>query len=148
VEDIFVSDLLSARALFLDLDGSKVPFILEQTQESHEIVVKLEDVSNPEEAQKLASKKIYLHADEAKIGLASSKTSNESEFLNFTVLDQDGNNRGLIISVLENPHQLLAEIKNDNGTFMAPIHEDLTIDLDMDNKTIQLEISEGLEDLG
>lgn len=147
VDDNFVEELLAARAVFIDLDGSKVPFILESAKETHEIFVKLEGINDPEDATKLASKEIYLHEDEAPKGIASSNTSNDSELLNFTVLNQEGVNKGLIVSIIENPHQLLAEIKNKGGSFMAPIHEDLIIELNEANKTIQLEISEGLEEI-
>ena len=122
-----------------------MPFILEQATETHEILVKLEEINSPESANDLASKDIFLEAKYAQNGMASSEALSDHEYLNLRVFDQDDVNKGLITNVVEHPHQMLVEIKNDTHSFMAPIHEDLIIALDLEAKTIKLEISEGLD---
>jgi len=146
VHDQYIEDLLKARALFIDMDGSDVPFLIKEIKESNHIFVKLDEIEDPQQASQLSSKEIYLHTDEI-TNLSDEVADQESELLNFKVLDQNEVYKGLIINVIENPHQILVEVKNDDKSFMMPLHENLIIQLNPDQQTIQVDIPEGLDEI-
>jgi len=147
VEDNFFNDLFAAKALFIDFDGSQVPFIIESLKDTPDLSVKLEDINDPQQASKLSSREIYLEQKYITEIPNSSKALNSEGLVDYKVLNQDGVDKGLIISIIENPHQLIAEIDKNGSSFMIPIHDDLIIELNPEKKILQIEISEGLDQL-
>src|SRR4026209_804194 len=58
-------DILKSRYLFLDMDGSMVPFNIEDfSAEDTQAVIRFEDVKTHEAAAALVSKKVFLPTDE------------------------------------------------------------------------------------
>ncbi len=144
VEDAYLEDLQKARALFISIDGSKVPFILKSVDDSRSLVVKVEEIDNPEDAQPLLGQEIFLHLDE----VSEKETINSSHALQgYTVLDQDKTQIGTIEELIEFPDQLLAKLSFNGKEILIPIHKDLIISLDETTQTIQLTIAEGLLNL-
>lgn len=146
VHDAFVKDILGAKALFIDMDGSRVPFMIKEIKENNQVFVKLDEIEDPQQASQLSSKEIYLHVDEISLD-NEDHLPQESELLNFKVTDQNGIAKGQIINVIENPHQILVEVQGDEKVFMMPLHENLIIDLNPKQKSIQVEIPEGLDEI-
>jgi len=148
IEERYQADVLNARALFIDLDGSNVPFLIEKRKEGKDVSVKLEEIDTPEQASALSSKSIFLHEEEVKLASADAEVDANSMFDGYTVLNQDGIEKGVILSVTDRSSQLLAEVeKADGNVFIIPLHEDLILELNGEERTIRLEIMEGLEDL-
>lgn len=141
VEDIYLDDLHHARALFISLDGSLVPFIIESVNDQKSLTIKVEDINNPEEAQQLLGKEIFLHQDEVS---EKETTDSQHPLTGYLVIDQDKINIGIIDELLEYPDQLLAQIIVEGKQVLIPIHEDLILSLDDETRQIQLTIPEGL----
>ncbi len=141
VEDNYIEDLKKARALFISIDGSEVPFIIESVTDQKSLLVKLEDIDNPEDVQPLLGNEISLHIDEV-----SEKENLESQhpLTGYRVIDQDDQVIGVIEELIEYPDQLLAKLLIEQKEVLLPIHEDLIIDLNEDEQQIQITIAEGL----
>src|SRR5215212_3488107 len=69
-------DFLSSEYLFLDMDGSIVPFYVEDfSAEGTQAVIHFEDVSTHEAAAALVSKKVFIPRDELPKGFAQEDDS-------------------------------------------------------------------------
>ena len=147
IEDHFKEDALKARALFINLNGSKVPFLLESCEDHGYMIFKVEEINSPEDVSSLLSKELYLDLREVSETALKSTQKTDHPLMNFLVLDQNDSELGKIIEILVYPDQLLAKIVIDKKEILLPIHDDLILDLDEEKKFIKLEIVDGLLDL-
>ena len=146
VEDKYRKDLLSARALFINLNGSRVPFIIESIEERKDLILKLEEITNPEQVSAFLNKEIYLSDLEiSEENIHSNQVSHP--FVGFQIIDQEDNLIGLIEEIIEYPNQLLASLKYKDKPLLIPIHEDLILGIDKSGNSVKLEIAEGLLEL-
>ena len=144
VDEIYVPDLLKARALFIDNDGSQVPFIIESIEDAGSILVKLEEINSPEELSALVSRQIFLESSALSDEALADQTEVKHELVGYHIHDQNDNRIAVIEEIIQYPSQLLAQI-NYNGTeHLIPIHTDLILEMNDDDKVIKLEIAEGL----
>lgn len=146
VEDDFVEDLSSANALFIDLDGSKVPFLINDLQFKNHILVKLDEVEDPQNASDYSSRAIFIESK-----FVSEKEENleasVEDLLAFKVYNADKEYIGAISNIIQNPHQILIEINTPEKAFLMPFHPDLVLDLDPAAGSLEMEIPEGIMDI-
>lgn len=147
IEEPFKEDCLKARALFINLKGSKVPFLVESSQDQGHLIFKLEEIDSPEEVSSLLSKELYL--DKKEVSEATLKDySPEVHFLvGYHVYDQNEVFLGQLLDVIQYPDQLLGKILVKEKEILLPIHEDLILQLNEESQTLKLEIIEGLLEL-
>lgn len=142
----FIPDLTKARALFINLDGSRVPFLIEHIEDGNQLVVKLDAVENPESANALLSKEIFLDSNE--VSHEALNFTKETHYLTgYAIYDQDKKSLGEIIELIEYPNQLLAKLIINSKEALIPVHDDLILDVNEEKKTLNLEIAPGLLDL-
>ena len=145
IEDKYKVDLKKARALFLNLNGSKVPFLIEEVQDLGQFVIKLEEIETPEEVTSLLSKEFYL--DKKEVSIESFAENKAHELVGYSLFDQNENLVGEISDLEEYPNQLMATVTTNSKQVLIPIHNDLIISTDTEKKSITLTIVEGLLDL-
>lgn len=147
IRDQFKPDLSKARALFINLSGSKVPFLLESVEDHGHMVIKVEEIDSPEAVSQLLSKELYLDINEiSDPSLLTSERSNH-QLVGYNITDQHGTALGQILEVIQYPDQLLAKISYKKKDVLIPIHEDLILELVEAKNEIKLEIVDGLLDL-
>ncbi len=142
----FVLDVVRARAIFIKLDGSKVPFLIESAEDQGHVLMKLEEIDSPEAISAYLSKELFLDAEE----ISPENKFEEQEtnaLVGYTIIDQQDNPIGIIIDILEYPEQVLAKVAYQNKEVLVPIHEDLIIELSEDTSNLKLEIADGLLDI-
>ncbi len=144
VEDAYYDDLMKARAVFIDMDGSQVPFLIKEIEVKNHILMRLDELDQPEQASALSLKDIYLEtssvSEEAKNMILE---EDHSLLLNYTVIDQNDAVLGKITEVIENDFQDLLEIKSKSTKFLWPFHPDLVIDQDDEKKILKIQLLEG-----
>ena len=146
IDTEYLDDLSKARALFFDLEGSRVPFLIEELKLSNHVLIKLDEVDSPEKALLLQQKSVYLHDSElSEVPVVMS--TQVDMLVGYNVLDQNGSGKGKIIGLEEYPHQLIATISSQGQEFLLPLHEDMIIQLDESNKCIHLEWPDGIENI-
>jgi len=143
VEDRYKADLLKARALFINIDGSRVPFLIESAEERKDVILKLEEITTPEQVTKFLNKEIYLSDDEISAENLQN-TQAQHPLVGYTITDQNDNAISIIDDIIEYPHQLLASLNYQGKPLLIPIHEDLIVSIDEGGKRVKLEIAEGL----
>ena len=144
IDEAYLEDFFKAKALFISLDGSKVPFLIQSVDNQRSLIVKLEEIDNPEDAQPLLGQEIFLHSDE----ISPRESINTAHVLTgYTILDQENNSVGLIQELIEYPDQLLAKISLEGKDILIPIHTDLILSQDDVSRQLQITIAEGLLNL-
>lgn len=148
--DAFLKVLKKSTYIFVLNFGSKVPYKISSVRGGDPPIVSLEDIDNPEEAEKLCGNPFYfLKSDYLKVKddiLADPLKILEG----FLIIDTvTGKRVGDIISVNEVSGQLLANVF-DNTTdkeFIIPIHNDLIVQLDEEGEILKMQLPEGLLEL-
>jgi len=147
IRDQFKPDFSKARALFINLNGSKVPFLLESVEDHGHMVIKVEEIDSPEAVSQLLSKELYLDIKEISDPSLLTSESSDHQLVGYDITDQHGKFLGQILEVIQYPEQLLAKILYNKKDVLIPIHEDLILELIEEKKKIKLEIVDGLLDL-
>lgn len=147
-EDNAVDVLPELRAIFIDIDGSKVPFLIEDFQIKNHFLIKLDEVDSPEEASEHSLRDIYIDMEEVEDkSLFASQDEMNSELIGFDVYNQEDKFIGTVSDFIDNEFQQLLSVESKGRSFLIPFHEDLLLKFEADRKRIYLEIPEGLTDL-
>lgn len=147
VDHHYLDDLKNARAVFIDLDGSRVPFILEEVTDGNVTLVRVEKIDSPESATPLLNKDLYLASSEVTTSDESDSQDEYHILVGYALWDQNEALVGTILEIQEFPSHIVAKVDRQGKEILIPMHSDLMIDLDEDNKKIVIEVAEGLLDL-
>jgi 16S rRNA processing protein RimM len=145
IDDNYIDDVSSARAIFININGSKVPFLIEKFITDSHLMIKLDEVDSPQDAEQYSAKTVFLDVNE--ITNIDKSESPAHPFLGYAVIDQDNISRGHISSIEEYPNQVMSFITNGDTTIMLPIHEDNIIELNQETQEIMIDIPDGIEEL-
>ena len=141
-DDVF--DRVDADYLVLMIDGILVPFFIEEYRfrSDSNAIIKFEDIDTQERARELTGCNVYFpralaDCDDDSISWAS--------LVGFDLVESNGGKTiGRIASVDDTTINILFEL--EDGT-LIPASEELITDVDKDNKSITINIPEGLLDL-
>ncbi len=136
-------ELNQKEPVFPELDGNLVPFFIEHCywHTPTEARIKLEDVNNKDEAEKLAGFSFFLPLK---------KLSNRSDELKlaalegFQVIDEESGDLGIIKELIENPGQVLILVISEEKEVLIPLVEEFIIAVDPRQKQIITHLPEGL----
>ena len=127
--------------VFIEFDGLPVPFYFEAFNQrgNSRALVRLTGVHNLTDADELAGAVLYaeddLYEDE------------EEDLTGWTVLDADGMKAGVVSAHEDIPGNPCIWVETGHGECLLPLHEELILDVDAKEKTLRMEIPEGLLDL-
>jgi 16S rRNA processing protein RimM len=141
-----LKDVLKAGYLLGEIEGQLIPYFIEQYAEEDELI-KLEGINGPQEARDLSDIAVYLLDKDIK---SSKKEEVDNTFLKgFKLFDQVDKEIGWIEDIIEMPQQILLQISliKDKSIKLIPLHKDLLLNIDEEEKTISLTIVDGLLDL-
>ncbi|HNQ61579.1 MAG TPA: ribosome maturation factor RimM [Bacteroidia bacterium] len=146
-DDINLSpEQFKSQFLFLQLDGLPVPFFVENIREkTNGILVKFDTINNEEEAKKLVGKKVL--AGKIKRDTEEEQEPGWNELLGYTVNDKKYGNLGPILEIQELPMQFLAACSINEKEILFPLHEEIILEIDDENKTIYIDLPDGLLDV-
>ena len=142
VANMYHRSLESCRALFLDIDGNKVPFMLESWQPVDEnYIVKLKHIDDRSESVRMHGSAVMINRSElVDVGEAPVLPD-----LSGFVIEHD-QGAALIIQRLEElPQQTMMVCKaEDDLEVMIPLVEQWIVNIDEDRQVIHMELPEGL----
>ena len=141
-DDVF--DRVDADFLVLRVDGLFVPFYMEECRFRTDTtaLIKFEDVDTVERARELTGCDVYFPR-----ALADSDEEGMSwaEIVGFGIVDANtGQTAGKIASVDDSTLNILFELEDGR---LIPASEELITDIDKENRTITIDIPEGLLEL-
>jgi 16S rRNA processing protein RimM len=140
------TSLKGLEALFVELvKDEMLPYFIQSAKikSEDEIYLKLEGVDTKEAAQQLRQKEIWFteedfHKYAAKSAIVS--------LLGFRLID-DGVDRGAILEIIEQPHQMLARIDLEGKEALIPLHEQTLDKIDKKKKEVHVVLPDGLLDV-
>ena len=136
-------DFLKSKYLFLNMDGSIVPFYIEDfSVEAAGTVIHFEDVNTYEEAATLVLKKVLLPDDELPREFTQ---EDELKSINgYTIVDSKRGAIGPVKDVVETPGQLLILFDYGKAEIMLPANDNTLLKIMKRKKEIHVNIPDGL----
>lgn len=133
-------------AVFIDLDGERLPYLIEDIQYrgANTFVVKFVDVDE-EEAKGLVKAELYLPLSEL-----PPLTGNKfyfHEVIGFSVIDQEKGNIGTCQDFIDISHHPIMQIDREGVEVLIPAIDEIFKEVDRENKTIYIQAPEGLIDV-
>jgi 16S rRNA processing protein RimM len=138
---------LDLESIFVELPSGLVPFFIHKCKlhKSSLLRIDFEQINNEEEAESLIKKNLYLPLN--LLTPLGGKKFYYHEIIGFN-LNEKNKKIGVISNVIEHGVQALFEVIDDEDkSHLIPIHDDLIIKVDRDNKTILVQLPEGLLNL-
>ena len=145
VEDIFLEDLLNSDHFFIKMNGSFVPYFIEDIRETNHLLIKIEEIEDPESALGLVNKEVYLLTKSIR-SEAFSSINEKQEYEGFTIWDK-GVEVGIIEDIELMPQQVIAWVNFNQKRVAIPLAEGLIHEVDAENKKIAMNLPEGILDL-
>ena len=146
-----VTDLLKRNEpVWLFYDGLPVPFYIQSLQGKgpRKAIVRLEDIDTLADAEEAAGKEVWLdptdypELSETDTHILTEDGLTLEDLVGFALLDQDGRSAGTIADIQDYSGNICLELSGSGA--LVPFHDDLIIDIDIENKTLAISISEGL----
>ncbi len=134
-------------SVFVQLDGQLVPFFISDItiQPNGKSRVEFEDINSTQEAKRIVGKKLFLP-----LAVLPKLTGNHfyhHEIEDYQLIDQSETPIGSIKEIQDSPAQDLIVVVNNGKELLIPILEDTIIKLNRKEKTLKVNIQEGLLDL-
>lgn len=140
------TSLKDLQAIFIEeKKKSFLPWFIETTKikSDNEIYLSLEGITNREAALKLTQKEVWLtETDFKKFASRSAPAS----LLGYTIIENE-NPLGLILEVIEQPHQLLCRLEIQNKEVLIPLNEEFLQKIDHRRKQVHVILPDGLLDI-
>lgn len=132
--------------LFIEINKKHIPFKLDsiKTFKNKSYKIKFNEVNDDAYANQLISKSVFIKSNDYPD--LKKETNIYSAIMNFSAFNNEAK-IGEIININENLPQPVFEINYKSKIVMVPIHEDLIIKIDKENKNIFLRIPDGLLDI-
>lgn len=138
---------LKFKSVFIELNKKMVPYFVSKYKISQKQLAYFlfEDIDHIDKAQDLAKKKMFLNR-------SMMPKKNKEEFTyedlkGFKVNDKNHGELGEIIEVREYPQQFIATLIHQQKEVMFPLSEDLILEIDQENKMLEIEFPDGLLDV-
>lgn len=134
-------------SVFVEFGNQLVPFFIESAaiHRNDFLRIRFEDVDTEEKANELIGKRVYLP-----LSMLPKLEGNKfyfHEVIGFNVEDARSGIIGRIDAVNDSTAQPLFEVKNGDRTILIPIIDEFLIAVDRKQKTIKMNLPEGLIDL-
>lgn len=144
-EQEFEQSVAEASRFFLEIDGLLVPFFVAEDglrfRSAKTALVTFDWVETEKYARRLVGSSVYLFNHEI---VDDPEETSIAQFLHFTLLDENGNKVGQISAVDDYAGNIVFTVEAETGEILVPFNEDFLLNIEEEQKTIQLQIPEGL----
>lgn len=130
--------------LVFEIDGTYVPFFIEEYRwkSNNTLLVKFSDIDSQQEALQLTKHNIYIPTEMCPEDAANHLDPNQLN--GYAIIDTKKGNIGTIINTdFITPENAILLLDN---RIIIPLHPDLVAAIDYDNKTITMNLPDGLID--
>ncbi len=141
------TSLKGLEAIFIEEQkDSFIPYFIQSTKikSDKEVLVKLEGLATKEAARKLLQREVWiLEPDFQKFAGVSAPIS----LLGYNMINDDDEDLGEVLEVIEQPHQVLCKIMVNGKEALIPIHEESLEKIDKKNRKVFVTLPDGLLDI-
>lgn len=140
-------ELLDLDVVFAEINGKMVPFFVSscKLQTNNTGNFYFDDVDHIDKAQALVKKKIYLPL--AKMPDRSEDDFHYNDLKGFIVSDETHGELGEVIEVNEYPQQFVATVLYKGTEILFPLNEDMIVEIDETERTLLVDLPDGLLDI-
>ncbi|MDX5346950.1 MAG: ribosome maturation factor RimM [Hymenobacteraceae bacterium] len=140
----YPEDYDDMESVFLEIQGKLIPFFIEhmEPQQKSRFIVKFEDINSMPEADKLRYTRLYLPLDT--LPELDEDQFYFHEIVGYTVVDEKLGKLGAVKEIFNLPHQDLASMDYQGNEVLIPIHEDVVLRVDRNEKLLHVNLPEGL----
>lgn len=133
MRDLAPEDIDIQEPVFIEFDGLPVPFFIQdiKAKGSDKAVIHLNDVDNLKDAEEIVGRPLFAEIE--------FEEDENPDFTGWIILD-NGHKIGICTGLEPIPGNPLLQI----GDLLIPLHEDLIISADPDNRILDLDLPEGL----
>ncbi len=145
IDDSYLEDFKKQKFVFIEIDGYKVPFRIEEISEDRDIIIKLAGCDSSEEMSRYQLNALYLLSEDVEVD-DNEPLSQPNKLISMVIIDQSvGVVIGNIIRVDDYPQQKMAIILDENGKeVLIPLHDSLIDSISIEEQTIYMNLPEGL----
>lgn len=132
------------KSVFLELEGSQVPYFIEECRPNNiGYIIKLETINTVDASKKLVGKKTFSLTE-----FIIEDENSLNEFIGYTIIDSVLGNIGIINDIDDKTNNVIIKIMHASGKeIILPFNDDLIDEIDDDKKTIHFSAPEGLIDM-
>lgn len=147
VEERFEAYLSKGGFVFLDMDGSPVPYRIAGFDVGHHQVLALSGVKHKEEADALGGKELAIPEETVRPRHKRVLSARRDPWDGYTIRDEASGLSFTILRTEEFPQQLMAVVDHDGRELLIPLAEDLIESVDESARVIVMRLPEGLTEL-
>lgn len=133
--------------IFFQLDCSKVPFQITDVEDGPHFVIALEGIATKEESDHLSGKEIWIPEDQISMRHIRIEEAPGQQWHGYVIHDVNSGKSFLLQRTEEFPQQLMAVVELEDREVLIPLHQNLMLEIDEENRIIRMDIPEGLLDL-
>lgn len=143
-------DVMSLSCIILKINGINVPFFFESVRPrgNGNYLVKIEDIDSEARVSTLVNEVVYALSDEVDDQVDGDDDGDgfyASDFIGYSVSTEDGSLSGVIMDVDDATDNYLFVVRTTDGRqVLIPVADEFIVDIDTDNKKLDLELPEGL----
>jgi len=147
VDTEILARIKKLESVFVNINENLIPFFIESLEKrpKSQILVKLLDVSNTDDAEALVGCAIYIPL--TLLPKIKGAQINSIEIEGYKVIDLNLGETGTVTTIMEMPQQSLLVIDFNGKEILIPIVEEIIKKVDKKSKTIHIEAPEGLIEL-
>ena len=139
--DNTISLIENLDTIFIDIDGAFVPFQIKKSKSHKKNIfrVLLEGISSESEAKDFLKKSVYIN-----------KLENQNNINNIVDNFNIYNNNeylGIVVSTINKTGQTIVEVKMSKKTVLIPFVDEFIVEINYEEKKIQMILPEGLLDI-
>ena len=142
IEDIYWDDFIETSHMFVKIMGNYVPYFIEDIRETNHLLVKIEDIDNPEQASSLGLHEIYLREKDL-TSQVYMRQREKWDLEGFTLCDK-GEPVGIIETIENHPGQIMAVILYKNQKKHIPLADQLILDIDPESRMLNMDLPQGI----
>ena len=150
VEERYLEDFANADHIFIEINGSKVPYFIEDLRGGNELIIKLEDIDDINAAKLITSKELFLKEEQIiPAEKRTHKVKGEEDFdtEGFVLKSPENEVIGEVKEILHMPGQFMASVTTKSGDKFIPLNEHFVVKLNRPSREIIVDLPEGLLDL-
>jgi 16S rRNA processing protein RimM len=138
--------LQKMESVFIETEGILVPFFISESEEIGEgyLWLKFEGYESSDRVAEFTSCRIFMTKG---VSIEEQRPGTDS-LIGFEVSDRKKKTAGIIKRIIHNPGQDLIVLESEGGKeILIPLHSDLISGYNEEEKTLEMDIPEGLETL-
>lgn len=146
LEKNFIENIPEMESVFLEIEGRPVPFFIDNQEYSGADLLRLQFVgySSNEKISEFVGCRVFLTTD----NYHDRESGNNPGLTGYKVFVSENELLGTIFETVENHGQWLINVRSkDKKNILIPLHEDFIVRIDKEDRTIIMDLPEGLIDL-